>query len=268
MYQNKKMKAKIHFKRAALIAVLIFILWYGNGLTKPFEIFTVYISGSVWRISNFIEDSYNSFGGFLKNKQKLIYENNELRSLLKTALIQTELYNYISTENTELKKILGRREITKNVLARILSQPNRSPYDIFYVDIGKDQNLKVGSLVVSGNILLGVVDTVYSKNSKIRLFSSPGTELQVDIGEKKIPAISQGRGGGMFEIKIPKDIKISLGDAIVHSSIHNYLVGVVLKINLKSTSSFQTILFRAPVNIFTEKFVVVTDNLILLIEEQ
>ncbi len=235
---------------------------------KPVEDGVVSISGFFWKLNNAVKSYVSSSVIFFKNKQKLVAEKEEFQNALRIAQVKTLLYDEVKQENEALKKILGRNDTPEGVFSRVLSHPNSSPYDVLIVDIGKDHELLVGSLVVWESVLLGVVDTVYARNAKIRLFSSQGTELPVELGKKKIPAIARGLGGGMFEIKIPRDIEVVEGEVIFYPSIHNYIVGTVSRKELKQTSSFQTILFRAPINIFTVQNVIVTDDLILKIEEQ
>ncbi|MBI2108652.1 MAG: rod shape-determining protein MreC [Parcubacteria group bacterium] len=268
MLQGNREKTKLYVKRTALIAVLIFILWYASLVVRPLEAGAVSVSGIFWNIGVFIAERFSAAGIFFKDKQNLVEENTELQNALRIAKTQTLVYEAVIQENEELKRLLGREDVSRGILGRVLSQPNRSPYDIFYIDIGKDRDIITGSLVISGNVLLGVVDTVYAHSAKIRLFSSPDTETHAVISKKKISATAYGQGGGVFEIKIPRDIEIAAGDAVMYPSIHNYLLGTVLKIESKSTSSFQSVFFRAPINIFTTQFVLVTDDLILKIEEQ
>ncbi len=185
-----------------------------------------------------------------------------------SARAERMLFDSVRQENELLKSMMGRADRARGILGTVLSRPNHSPYDIFLIDIGKDHTVAVGSLVTLERALIGVVDTVYARTAKVRLFSSAGYELPVILGSEKIPVIARGLGGGMFEIKIPHGMKIAERDSITYPSIYNYLIGTVARVESKPADSVQTILFRAPINIFTLQFVTVTDDLIISIEEQ
>ena len=259
---------KKYLVRGALVIVLLFVLWQVSPIVLPFKRIAVSSADAGWSTGAYISGILSSVQIFFTDKQKLVAENENLQNALRVARLQMISAQDLARENEELKKILGRESRVGGVLGVVLSHPGVSPYDIFLIDVGEREGIRVGSLVVFENALLGVVDTVYARHAKVRLFSSSGTELPVRIGKKQIPAVTHGKGGGMFEIKIPHDINVAEGDTITYPSIRNYTVGAVSRIASTTTSTFQTIEFRAPINIFTAKFVTVTDDLILLVEEQ
>ncbi len=71
-------KIKKYGTHAALIAALVFILWYGSMVTQPLEAGVVSFSGIVWRGGAYVKETAASIGVFFKRKQALVAENNEL----------------------------------------------------------------------------------------------------------------------------------------------------------------------------------------------
>jgi len=248
---------KKYLIRIALIAALIFILWQVATITKPLEYGALSIARVLWVGGSYVGEYASSVRVFFQSKQSLFEENNKLQSTLKIAGIKMLVYEDLKRENQELKKILGREGGTDGVLGTILSQPNNSPYDTFLIDIGVKHGVVVGSHVVYENVLLGVIDSTALRTSKVRLFSSPGTETNVLVGVERTPTVANGIGGGVFEIKTPRDISIEEGDIVAYPALKNYVLGVVARVISKPASSFQTIHFRAPINIFTIQHIVV-----------
>ena len=253
---NKK-QTRRYVLGAVLILVLFFVLWRINDAPKTLERGAVFITKPIIKGGYYVSRQFSALKIFFENKKKLQEENERLYNILGASRTQLLLYEEIKKENKELKALLGRKETVEGVLGTVLSSPNRSPYDTLFIDVGEKHGVSKEMLVVFENALLGVIDTAYFTASKVKLFSSPGTELTVLLGEKKIRAIAHGRGGGEFEVKLPSDLKVNEGDVIVYPALTNYLVGVVIYAEAKPSSAIQEIFFRAPINIFTTQRVIV-----------
>jgi cell shape-determining protein MreC len=94
------------------------------------------------------------------------------------------------------------------------------------------------------------VTEVYQRSSIVTLFSSPGVLTSVVIGPSHIQATAEGKGGGNFEAVLPRGVAVQEGDAILMPGINPLLFGTILKILAAPSDSFQTILFKNPVNMF------------------
>ena len=163
----------------------------------------------------------------------------------------------LQKENVVLKDLLDRKDSKqKTVLATVLVKPPLTPYDMLTLDIGEDYNVKVGDKVmVNANIYIGEVSEVMPRASKVTLYSTPGRKLSVVLGASAVSVEAVGIGGGNFNIFIPREVEVKEGDVIVIPSITANVFGIVEKVNFKETDSFQTILFKSPVNISELTFV-------------
>jgi len=193
---------------------------------------------------------------YLQSKQKLITENSTLQSQIKVMQLQLHSRNVLYEENKTLKELLGRGTAEDTLLAGILSRPHSSLYDTFVIDIGRTDGVEEGaSVVVSGDIVIGVVERVFKNTSLVTLFSTPGVETEIVIGLQQIVATAIGRGGGNFVAQLPRDVGIEEGDSIVIPGVGIKLFGIVETIEVDITQPFQTILFKNPVNIAEIKWV-------------
>ena len=69
------------------------------------------------------------------------------------------------------------------------------------------------------------------------------------IGNTHIETSAEGRGGGNFIAKLPKDISVSVGDLVTFPGLSPKFFGTVGSIEQTVAGSFQSILFTLPINV-------------------
>ncbi|OGI66308.1 hypothetical protein A3A95_01755 [Candidatus Nomurabacteria bacterium RIFCSPLOWO2_01_FULL_39_18] len=269
--QDRKSKKK-EFSYTFFFVILFSVLFYFR-----MNIFhgLAYVSSTIFRpvvvFGNSVRDKLGDISYFFTSKNSLIEENEDLRTKLRESEAELSNYNSILEENSKLKEILGRkREGAPMILAAILSRPNQSVYDTLVIDVGTKQGLQVGDKVfASGFVPIGRVREVYGSSSKVVLFSSSGEKTNITIsldhniagefGEitttKDVSMEIVGRGGGNFEMILPRDFFLKKGDQAVLPGIMPHVVGVVEAIISDPRDSFQKALLVSPVNIQELKFV-------------
>lgn len=264
---DKKIRKNRFLKLAFSVAILIVLIYFQSGVFYGLSFITHALFRPVLILGNNIGDKFGTIGSFFASKKSLFLENEKLKSEINSTSARISNYNSLSYENMELKEILGRKdEKTTMILTSILGKPNQSPYDTLVVDAGDDKGIKVGDMVfVLGNIPVGRIDLVYSHSSKVVLFSSAGekTEVIVPLGHsattgeavEDIFVEAIGRGGGNFEILLPRDISLGEGTEVTLPGINPYVLGVVEKVISDPRDSFQKVLLASPVNIQELKFV-------------
>lgn len=187
-----------------------------------------------------------------KSRNELLAENQKLLNDLSEARAAILNEQSIVLENENLKEMLGRKkEGEELLLASVLSRPNRSPYDTVLIDLGLTRSIAAGSLVYAyGHIPIGKIVEVNRVTSLVRLFSSPGEETSVLIGDKHISATAYGVGSGNFRVLLPKDTPVAEGDIITIPGLDNDVIGQVEVIQKSESETLARILFKSPVNIF------------------
>ena len=173
-------------------------------------------------------------------------------------------YQIIVRENESLKEILSRQpEDKKFILAAVLAKPGVSPYDTLLLDLGAKDGAIIGNLVFAeGDIPIGRLTSVTSDTAKAILFSSTRERTPVIVPSSSIPAGESnlfleiiGRGGGNFEMILPRDFTLVRGDRVVLPGLRSYAVAIVETILSDPRDSFKKALLRSPVNIQDLKFV-------------
>ncbi len=254
---DKKIKKKKFFYTIFFIIVLLILFYFRLGILNGLAAFSHTILRPVLVFGNNIGRELNNASSYFIFKSFLLKENEDLKSKLSEQEVRNANYNSILAENISLKEILGRKVEKNNIiLAAILSKPNQSPYDTLIIDVGAKQGLQVGDIVFAlGNVPIGRIYMVYSNSSKVVLFSNGGEKTQALLSGKNIFLEIVGRGGGNFEMVIPRDLTLSKGDEVVLPGIVPYVLGIVETIISDPRDSFIKALLVSPVNIQELKFV-------------
>lgn len=250
-FEDRKKQARKKVMTISIVLIIaLFIL--ATGPAKKM-IFSVAIP--IWQAEDSIFNS--NFFQYFKSKGSLMDEKLALEQKLFLAGNLMALNQTLETENENLKDLLGRKDTEqKTILATVLVKPPQTPYDSLIIDIGLNNNLKIGDKVMANaNIYIGEVSEVMPSSAKISLYSTPGRRLSVVISASSVTAEAVGMGGGNFNIQLPREVEVKEGDIITIPSITANVFGIVEKVNFKDTDSFQTVLFKSPVNISELNFV-------------
>ena len=163
-------------------------------------------------------------------------------------------YDLVRRDNRTWQEIFNRRPLAQSLtVGRLLTRESQSIFGAVIVDLGSENTLRpvaVGDLALSGDVALGEVTAVYPQTAKVQLYSTAGRQLEVLIGEERLPAPAIGRGGGNFYASLPRDLAIKIGMPVtVLIGAREYLLGVVKVVDRDPSEAFQKILFRSPVNL-------------------
>jgi cell shape-determining protein MreC len=257
-YRLDKKNRNKKIKKALIIVLVIFIIFLFrigifNGLS--------YTASTVFRpilvLGNNLGNKFSSIGSGFVFKRILVNENQSLKTQLNDTIAKEANYNTILDENLKLKEILGRKNVNANmVLGNILSKKNESIYSSLIIDVGVNQGAIIGQRVFGlGNIPIGRIGEVEPNSSKVILYSSPRESTEVIISGKNIFMQAVGRGGGNFEMTLPRDFVLEVGTEVSLPGLTPYVLGTVSTIISDPRDAFQKALLVSPVNIQELKFV-------------
>ena len=254
---NKKVERNTFLKYAILIILLFVFIYFRAGIFRGLSYFVHTIFRSVLISGNNIGEKLSNIGIYFYSKKSLFLQNESLKSKLYKETAKIANYNSILAENLKIKEILGRKNENRHIiLAGILSKPNQSPYDTLIIDIGAKEGVLLGQRAIAlGNIPVGFIAETYDSTSKVVLLSNPGEKTEVIVESRDIFMQIVGRGGGNFEMILPKDLILEKGTEVVLPGITPYIVGIVQTILSDPRDSFQKALLLSPVNIQELKFV-------------
>ncbi|MFA6325079.1 MAG: rod shape-determining protein MreC [Candidatus Paceibacterota bacterium] len=254
---DKKNKKRKIYKIIIGIIVLFLIFYFWSSIFYGLSSAAHFVFRPIINLGNNIGQKFSDTGAYFYSKKELLLENKNLKNQILNS--EADRANYISVvdENNKIKEILGRKkEIDKMILSSILSKPNNSPYDTLIIDVGLDNGLIVGKRVFAlGNVPIGYIAEVYDYSSKVILFSNVGEKTEVVINGSGIFMQAVGRGGGNFEMILPRDFILDIGTEVDLPGIDTYILGTVENIISDPRDSFQKALLVSPVNIQELKFV-------------
>lgn len=230
------------------------------GLVSLFPLFLPSVAHTIgkpfWSVGSFIADHTSVFRGFISSRTRLVEKNKELEDKLQQAQLLLDTRALVEQENKSLKESWGRNTDTSRVLASVLVRPPRTPYDTLVLDVGSDQGVSEGDVVVAADaVMLGIIDYVFEHTSRARLLSSVDTRTDAFISRNNIMVELVGTGGGNFEIRLPQDVDIVEGDDIVLPGITPRLVARVEAIESVPTDSFKRVFCKASAHVYQMRFV-------------
>lgn len=185
------------------------------------------------------------------------YYDDPVRPISENTLIQT-----LKNENEQLKEIVGRKtEHDNRILSVVLSRPPKVPYDSLIIDIGESYEISEGDIVYAEtDYIIGRIGAVYANSAVVKLFSSPGEKIDVLLGSSTTPVVAEGRGGGNFYIKVPKNIPIVEGDQITVPSMNSIVLGTAEFVDSSEGEAFSQIYFKLPVKLNALHYVQIQKN--------
>ncbi len=262
---DKNAKRKKFFHIAALLFFCLTLFYFRSDIFHGLS----YASHAVFRpiliLGNNFGDKSRNVRAYFSSKNYLFRENENLKAQINEGQATIANYNSVLNENISLKEILGRKDVKAGmsdmILAVILGRSNQNLYDTLIIDVGIKQGIKIGDIVFAlGNIPIGRVSLVYNNSSKIILFSNPGEKTQAMIVPQNIFMEVVGRGGGNFEMILPRDLTLAKGDQAILPGIVPYLLGIVETIISDPRDPFVKVLLVSPVNAQELKFVEIKTN--------
>ncbi len=258
---DKKIKRKKFFYALFCALVLLVLFYFRLGIWNGFSSASHKIFRPILIFGNNIGEKFGQVSSYFISKNSLQKENENLKFQIAESQADRANYASVVADNASIKEILGRKDPKANmVLSAILGKPNQSSYDTLVIDAGRKQGLQVGDTVFAfGNVPIGRIGFTYDNSSKVVLFSSAEEETQVVVN-KGIFMKAIGRGGGNFEMIMPRDLALAKGDQAVLPGITPYVVGIVETIISDPRDPFSKALLVSPVNIQELKFVEVDEQ--------
>lgn len=251
-------------RRRLITEIIIFVSFFFFiflGVTLSFSGSILnFIGRPIWATENFVSQKSSDLSNFFHFKSSLITENQSLKMKNTSLKNQMADYQILKKENIELKSLWGR--LPKNhhfINANILSKPDRSPYDTIIINVGSDDGVSEElPIYADSTIPLGKISKVYSRTSLVTLYSNPGeiTDAIIDGSNTSVSVI--GRGGGNFEMIIPKDLIAEKGSIVSLPrtvGIGTEILAIIEDDIQTLNDPSRTILLRSPVNIQELKWV-------------
>lgn len=191
-------------------------------------------------------------------KKLLVHKINELQTTLESYDAQLTTAVLLQKENDALKAELGRTPRPTGVLAHVVTLPNRSLYDTFVIDAGGAEGITVGQTAYGFNLIaLGTISEVADTHATVQLFSASGRTTSGTAVGNDVAVTLIGRGGGEYEVRIPRDVEFAIGGLIAHQDTYSAILAEIEHIATDPRDPFQRLVAKAPINLQALKWVIV-----------
>ncbi len=257
-----KSKPKSSVKKFTVLTVLVCLCVVGLQYVFPhFLRTTMYITAKpLWYVRDATYASVSDFWGYFEGIDALQEQNNLLRQDLEALRVKEMEFAQMKVLYEDIRGLSTTSASVAKTLARVLSKPPFTPYDSFVVDVGSDSGIEVGDLVYAHNALaIGRISHVAESMSTVTLFSSGGEVQEFEVLRTGTSVEAYGKGGGNFELYVPKDFDVVEGDVLQEPSSGLSAVATVYSVDKTSQNSFKKVYARVPLPVFQSRFVLIGD---------
>ena len=91
----------------------------------------------------------------------------------------------------------------------------------------------------------------------MHLFSAPGKTTSGTAAGNDVGVTLIGRGGGEYEVRIPRDVEFVVGELIAHQSSTTRVLAEIERIATDPRDPFQRLIAKAPINLQALEWVIV-----------
>ncbi len=247
------------------IAFVIFLSLTVFILNKA-KILSFSLVSPVLNTVSYIDKSINNFLKYLEEKDKLIEENKELKrkiEILKAKIIHLK---YLEYENKNLKEVLKFKANYPQFVIKTGKVIGYSPNnwsEFIYINLGENDNVNKGDLVISNGHLIGIVFETTSKSSIVMLISNKNFKIPIRTRRTRELAIYQGynlRYGYLKYVKPEQDIRE--GDLIETTDIDNRYpagipIGIIKEVSYKEGEVFKNVKVEINLNPLNLEYVII-----------
>jgi rod shape-determining protein MreC len=253
MKLSSKLKNGIIIVLIVIFFLVLNLTSFGKEVKNFFYLISSPIQKTLWRVGDRISDFFEMVGE-MKNLKK---ENEELKSKIQEMQSEKVAMIELKKENETLRKALGiglEKEF-KLIFARVIGKDISQ--DSILIDKGlEDGVLKNLPVITEEKILVGSVEEVYKKFSRVRLISNKESSFDAKVVETlpqnesgpartEIYGIVKGKGNfKLFLDLIPKEKEIKEGDFVITSPLAGIfpggiLVGEITEVKKSDVEPFQ-----------------------------
>ena len=152
-----------------------------------------------------------------KLKKKLIEENTLLKK-------QLDKNNFLIIENNRLKNLMNIKDVNyvKKITARVLLDAYKDDGSIIYIDVGKQDGLKINDVVFNEKGLIGRVIELGKSSSKVLTIFNQNSIIPVISIDSKKSFFVQGRKDKLILKHIEKKFDLNHGEYVVSTDAAGY----------------------------------------------
>lgn len=190
---------------------------------------------------------------YFKSKKELSLENEKIKNENFDLKLSSLTQQATEAEFNEFKKLYANIS-TSTSTVKVLLKPPFMPFDTIRI-AGNINTYEIGNLVFFQNVVIGTLVENTNSFGTVELFSTPGKKTPAIIKGTQFEA--NGLGGGRYEMEVPKDFEVQVGDTILYPHEKIILLGVVEQSEVREDDLFKKIYFNTPVPLDSLSYVTI-----------
>ena len=238
--------AKVNYRRTpprskywwlVLVAVIIGLAWIFPRVISGVSSVVLYPFSAV---TLWIETSNGFVPEYLRSRSELLAEIDELRVQIDTESSTRNSVDRLLEENIRLRAMTNISTSSDRLVARVVSRPSKTAYDLLQINIGTKDGVQIGSPVYTGlDTVLGVVVHVTANRAFVDLFTSPGFSSTAYVIGPNVFATLEGMGGGVARVNLPQGIPLAEGQLVILPGVTSGVFGEIVWIDNPPTQPQQ-----------------------------
>lgn len=251
--QDRHDGRKNTFEIIAAIAVLFSLLFYFRGeLSRYFYSGVSFVSVRVLKTQVVFSDMLSNIFISIDNGTEREREISSLKKTVESSRVAVVENKLLKEENRLLRELflngnIGNIADKSVIVGDVISGKTTPPYDSLLTNAGLESGVEPGDIAVTpSGVALGTVVESGINNSKIRLYSSYGYEIDSFLGDKGNTIKLTGFGSGSFFVSLPKDFPVKLGDAAFSVGKEKRLIALVANIEFADSDPLMTVILKTP----------------------
>lgn len=262
--RNYSLKTKVNFRRNSrargllylgilTASLLLVVSFFGSLLSHATALVTMpFYAARTW-----LAESTAPLPLYVQGRNELIEEINALKLEAATESGREATITYLSDENERLTALLEDvKEGDEPIVASVIAQPPRVPYDVLVLDKGSAVGIREGAPVMQGrDSIVGVVAHVYEQGSIVELFSSPRMRATGFVVGPDVYALVTGMGGGVMRVSVPQGVPLDSESIVVLPQLRGGIFGSVTHVESEPTEPEQYGYITLPTPLQSLRFV-------------
>jgi rod shape-determining protein MreC len=167
------------------------------------------------------------------------------------ALVKLTRLERLEKENDELRRILG--DVGERGLESIIVAPVIS-FAYPTIGVGSKDGVVLGNMVLSNQVLLGIIETVGDNQSRVALLNQKGKNRILAKTQSDISGLVEGDGRNILLTHVPRDIEVLVGERVVTLGQEGIeggvLIGEVQSVDTNPSTATLRIIIRQPTTFY------------------
>lgn len=266
----REFTSKKIFKVGLLVLIFGFIVFINPaGLFKPFRVVFLEMAHPFQKVFYAFSVTIGRTKEFISDIGQLKKENENLMLSNQTLLAENARLRDLEKENSMLRNQLDilPRDRYELEAASVISQDPNGLGNWLEIDKGEKDGISAGmAVIVSKGVLVGRVQEVYAKSSKVILLTNPKSTVNIVTIENGAKGVAKGEYGlGVIFDMILQTDTVQAGDSVVTSGVGGEIprglyVGSVQEIHPSDDHLFQQAIVTSPVQVSKLQMVFVVKN--------